>query len=77
MIFVGGHDRHSTKKSQRGVNPLGPSTGGGEEMEHLRPRFGPCSEIMTVMCRLWITPKGSEDQFADVPKPASNDYLQR
>jgi hypothetical protein len=50
-------------------------------MEHLRPRFGLCSEIMTVMCRLWITPK--EDQFANVEaeaevvKPAPNDFLQR
>ena len=52
-------------------------------MEHLRPQFGLCSETMTVMCRLWITSKDSEDQFANVEaeaevlKPAPNDYLQR
>ena len=39
-------------------------------MEHLRPQFGLCSETMTVMCRLWITSKDSEDQFADVEAEA-------
>ena len=52
-------------------------------MVHLRPQFGLCSETMTVMCRLWITSKDSEDQFASVEaeaevlKPAPNDFLQR
>ena len=39
-------------------------------MEHLRPQFGLCSETMTVMCRLWITSKDSEDQFANVEAEA-------
>jgi hypothetical protein len=56
---------------------------GAKEMEHLRPQFGLCSETMTVMCRLWITSRDSEDQFANVEdeaevlKPAPNDFLQR
>ena len=46
-------------------------------MEHLRPQFGLCSETMTVMCRLWITSKDSEDQFANVQAEAKcrlNDF---
>jgi putative SOS response-associated peptidase YedK len=52
-------------------------------MVHLRPQFGLCSETMTVMCRLWINSKDSEDQFANVAagaevlKPPPNEYLQR
>ena len=39
-------------------------------MEHLRLQFGLCSETMTVMCRLWMTSKDSEDQFANVQAEA-------
>jgi hypothetical protein len=46
-------------------------------MEHLRPQFGLCSETMTVMCRLGVTSKDSEDQFADVEAEAEGPTVDR
>jgi hypothetical protein len=66
MTFVGGHDRHSTKKVQRRLIRWDTLQVGAEDMEDLRPRFGLCSESATVMCRLWITPKTLRNRLGGI-----------